>query len=303
MESTFLKPWGNPKIKSLLSLMPKYSANFEYQVNNDSVIRVEAKFSLPLGSQEFEVNAVQCFKSKQISAPVDRRMPMQISMIDFERFVCLIFFRILLEAKFIYRSDWQLEVKALELCPEKEISPELDKFMRSIAFQWKPSAKSIGSAPQRKARFSYDAPVKRFVEKAAIQLQVKDSPHVFELARFDEYTYGVGHWSMTPKVSWGASLFNPSWDDILGEQADVKALDISKEGCLSVFFPSQGDEQEQTDKPKTDDELRKEAENRKMDEEKELGSFMSTVQQIARMLGNPGAEMPDFLETDLGSLF
>ncbi|KAI2728605.1 hypothetical protein DTO027I6_6097 [Penicillium roqueforti] len=285
MESTFLKPWGKAKIKSLLSLMPKYSANFEYQVNKDSVIRVEAKFSLPLGSQEFEVNGVRCFKSKQIGAPVDRQMPMQISMIDFER------------------SDWQLEVKALELCPEKEISPELDKFMRSIAFQWNPSAKSIGSVPQRKARFSYGAPVKRFVEKATIQLQVKDSPHVFELARFDEYTYGVGHWSMTPKVSWGASLFNPSWDDILGEQADVKALDISKEGCLSVFFPPPGDEQEQTEKPKTDDELRKEAENRKMDEEKQLGSFMSTVQQVARMLGNPGAEMPDFLENDLGSLF
>lgn len=87
IESTFLKPWGKAKIKSLLSLMPRYSANFEYQVNNESVIRVEAKFSLPVGSQEFEVNGIRCFKSKQIGAPVDRQMPMQISMIDFERFV------------------------------------------------------------------------------------------------------------------------------------------------------------------------------------------------------------------------
>lgn len=204
---------------------------------------------------------------------------------------------------FEYRSDWQLEVKALELCPEKDISPELEKFTRSIGFQWNPNAKNIGCPPQRKARFSYGSPVKRFVEKATIQLQVKDSPHVFELARFDEYTYAAGHWSMTPKVSWGASLFNPSWDDILGEQADVKVLDISKDGCLSVFFPPPGDDQEQTDKQKTDDELRKEAEIRKVDEENQLGLFMSTVQKIARMLGNPGAEMSDLLDTDLGSLF
>ncbi|KAJ9491716.1 hypothetical protein VN97_g1520 [Penicillium thymicola] len=283
--SNFLKPWGKTKIESLLNLVPRYSANFEYQVNNDSVIRVEAKFSLPLGSQEFEVNGIRCFKSKQISAPVDRQMPMQISMIDFER------------------SDWQLEVKALELCPEREMSPELDKFIRSIGFQWSPNAKNIGCAPQRKARFSYGAPVKRFVEKATIQLQVKDSPHVFEIARFDEYTYAAGHWSTTPKVSWGASLFNPSWDDILGEQTDVKPVDISKDGCMSVFFPPPEDDEEQTDKPKTDDEIRKEAEARKIDEEKQLSVFMSAVQKIARMLANPGAEMPEVLETDLGSLF
>ncbi|KAJ5244183.1 hypothetical protein N7489_004279 [Penicillium chrysogenum] len=285
IESTFLKPWGKAKIKSLLSLMPRYSANFEYQVNNESVIRVEAKFSLPVGSQEFEVNGIRCFKSKQIGAPVDRQMPMQISMIDFER------------------SDWQLEVKALELCPENEIPPDLDKFMRSIGFQWNANAKSIGSAPKRKARFSYGSPIKRFVEKATIQLQVKDSPHVFELARFDEYTYAAGQWSMNPKVSWGASLFNPDWDDILGEQADIKVLDTSKDACLSVFFPPPGDGEERTEKQKTDDELRKEAEIRKVEEEKQLGLFMSTVQQVARMLGNPGAEMPDVLETDLGSLF
>ena len=92
MKSTFLKPWGKAKVKSLLSLMPRYCANFEYQVNNDSAIRVEAKFSLPAGSQEFEVNGLRCFKSQQIAAPVDRQMPMQISMIDFERFVYPRFF-------------------------------------------------------------------------------------------------------------------------------------------------------------------------------------------------------------------
>ncbi|EKV17436.1 TATA element modulatory factor 1 TATA binding family protein [Penicillium digitatum] len=282
MKSDFLKPWGNAKTKSLLSLMPRYSANFEYQVNNDLVIHVEAKFSLPLGSQEFEVNGIRCFRSKQIGAPVDHQTPIQISMIDFER------------------SDWQLEVKAFELCPEREMPPELDKFMRSISFQWNPNAKSIGCAPQRKARFSYGLPVKRFVEKASIQLQVKSSPHVFELARFDEYIYAAGHWPITPKVSWGAWLFNPIWDDILCEQAD---LEISKDGCLSVFFPPLGDDQEQKDRQKPVDEIRKNAEIRKIDEEKQLGAFMSVVQQTARMLANSDTEMPEVLEIDLGSLF
>ncbi|KAJ5185466.1 hypothetical protein N7491_006668 [Penicillium cf. griseofulvum] len=287
MKSKFLKPWGKASITSLPTMIPRYSANFEYQANDDLMIRVEAKFSLPLGSQEFEVNGIRCYKAKQIGAPVDRQMPMQIGMIDLER------------------SDWQLEVKALELCPDKEMPPELEKFMRSIGFQWNPSVKSIGSVPKRKARFSYGSPVKRFIEKAALQLQVKDSPHVFELARFDEYTYTTGHWCLNPKVSWGASLFNPTWDDILGEQAEINVDDVSKEGCLSVFFPPPEGDQEQTDndKPKTEDDVRKEAETRKLVEEEQLGQFMSTVQKVARMLGKPGGELSDVLETDLGSLF
>jgi hypothetical protein len=303
MKSKFLKPWGKAPITSLPTMMPRYSAIFEYQPNDDLMIRVEAKFSLPLGSQEFEVNGIRCYKAKQIGAPADRQMPLQISMIDLERFVDPKFFKSLLDTDFEYRSDWQLEVKALELCPDKEMPPDLEKFLRSIRFQWNPSVKNMGAVPQRRARFLYGSPVKRFIEKATIQLQVIDSPHVFELARFDEYTYTTGHWCLKPKVSWGASLFNPTWDDILGEQAEVNVDDISKEGCLSVFFPPPEGEEQDNDKEKTDEEVRKEAETRKKVEEEQLGQFMSTVQQVARMLGNPGGELSDVLETELGSLF
>jgi hypothetical protein len=196
-----------------------------------------------------------------------------------------------------------LEIKALELCPESDISPELEKFKRSIAFQWNPSAKSIASIPQRKAKFVHGAQVTRFVEKAALQLQVKGTPYVFEISRFDEYNYVAGHWSSTPNVSWGASLYDPMWDDLLGEQAEPDTLRIPRDGSLSVFFPSPRKEQRQSDKKQTEEEARKEAETRREEEEKQLSTFMSIVQQIARMLGDPGAETPDVLDSDLGTLF
>ncbi|KAJ5794095.1 hypothetical protein N7457_000694 [Penicillium paradoxum] len=283
IRSDILRPYGQAKIGSLLRLIPTYSANFEYKASRDTMIRVEAKFSLPLGSQEFEVNGIRCFKPQEIDARIDCQMPMQISMIDFER------------------SDWQFEIKALQLCGESDVSPELERFKRSIAFQWNSSAKSLGSAPQRKSKFAHGSKVTRFVEKAAVQLQVKDTPYVFEISRFDEYKYAAGHWSTTPNVFWGASLFDPAWDDLLGEQAESDVHKISKDGSLNLFFPSPEDDNKQKGKEQTD-EAQERAGTTEQDD-KQLRKFMSTVQQIARMLGDPGADMPAMLDCDLGTLF
>ncbi|KAJ5135767.1 uncharacterized protein N7515_005045 [Penicillium bovifimosum] len=283
--SQILKPWGQDKFDSLTKLQPKYTAEFDYKASRDTMIRVEVRLSLPRASEEFEVNGIRCFKPQPINAPVDRQMPMQISMIDFER------------------SDWQFEVKALELCPDSDITPELQKFMRSIAFQWNPTAKSITSVPQRKAKFIRGARVTRFVEKAALYMQVKGTPYVFELARFDEYNYVAGHWSLTANVSWGASLYDPMWDDLLGEKAKPGILRIPSDKALSVFFPSPEKEQRQSDNKQTEEEAREEAETRDREEEMQLTTFMSIVQQIARMLKDPGAEAPDVLDSDLGTLF
>lgn len=298
--SDILKPYGQAKIGSLLKLMPTYSANFEYKASHDTMIRVEARFSLPLGSQEFEVNGIRCFKPQKIGASVDGQTPLQISMMDFERSVhpcqCLE----LQKANFNLRSDWQFEIKALDLFPESDIPPELEKFKHSIAFQWNANAKSIGSPPQRKAKFAHGAKVTRFVEKAALQLQVKGTPYVFELCRFDEYKYLAGHWSTTPNVSWGAWLFDPRWDDLLGERTESDSHNIPKNGSLNVFFPSPEDLQKQMKESGEGGQGTEPTEN---DEEKQLKKFMSTVQQIARMLGEPRAEMPDLLDIDLGTLF
>lgn len=308
MASSILKPYGHAKIGSLTKLMPTYSANFEYKASHDRMIRMEAKFSLPPGSQEFEVNGIWCFKPQVIGAPIDRQMPMQISMVDFERFVHRSYFlsENYWETDFNFRSDWQFEIKALELCPESDISPELDKFKRSIAFQWNSNAKSIESAPQRKAKFAHGSQVTRFVEKAAIQLQVQRTPYIFEISRFDEYKYVAGHWSTIPNVSWGASLFDPSWDNLLGEQAESNIHNFPKDGSLAIFFPStESDQEEKESKPteEKDREAHHETEAKLQAEEKQLSNFMSIVQQIARMLGDPSAEMPDVFDSDLGTLF
>jgi len=81
-----LEPWGADRLSSLMKIVPKHSANFEYRVRGDSVIRVEVDFSLLAGSGEFETNGIRCFKARKIGAQGDLKMPMQIGMIDFERF-------------------------------------------------------------------------------------------------------------------------------------------------------------------------------------------------------------------------
>jgi hypothetical protein len=156
----------------------------------------------------------------------------------------------------------------------------------------------------RKANFSPGAPVTRFVEKSAIQLKVIGTPYVFELSRFDEYVRMNRQWPKSPKVTWGGSLFNPEWDDILGAQAKLNLAETQNDRCLSAFFPAspeairdakKGMDQEEADEKHEDICRQKEIE--------ELKNFMSKIQTIARLMGSPDFEMVDVLETDVGILF
>jgi hypothetical protein len=80
----FFVPWGAEELGSLMEIVPRHSANFEYRVGGDSIIQVEVNFSLP-GSGEFETNRIRCFRPRKIGTQGNLKMPMQIGMIDFER--------------------------------------------------------------------------------------------------------------------------------------------------------------------------------------------------------------------------
>lgn len=69
-----------------MSIKPKHSASFDYQVGGDTIIRVEVSFSQPLGISEFEANRARIFKPQKKGTHDGLMKPMQISMIDFERF-------------------------------------------------------------------------------------------------------------------------------------------------------------------------------------------------------------------------
>lgn len=192
----------------------------------------------------------------------------------------------------------------MALYQESDFTTELERFKRSIAYNWNSSVKSIASAPLRKAKFSPGAPVTRFVEKSAIQLNVIDTPYVFELSRFDEYISVNHQWPKSPKVSWGGSLFNPEWDGILSEQAKLNIADAPKDRCLSVFFPASPEAISEAKEGMDEDEAdEKHEEICKQKETEQLKIFMSKVQTIARMLGTPDSEMTEILETDVGTLF
>ncbi|KAK9853209.1 hypothetical protein MYU51_006999 [Penicillium brevicompactum] len=320
-----LAPWGGIPLESLMSIKPKHSASFDYQVGGDAIIRVEVSFSQPLGISEFEANRARIFKPQKKGTHDGLMKPMQISMIDFER------------------ADWQFEVKAFTLYQGDEFHNDLEKFKQSIRYTWNPSASSIGSAPKRKTQFTRGVPVTRFVEKSAIELNVIDTPYVFELARYDLYKNVNREWT-NAKVSWGGSIFNPEWDHTLTEQADkIERGETPHIGGLSTFFPAPqnvidkamaswdedeakkasdeakevGDEAKEASgevKQKDEDEVKKKAELearrieaeiriRKHHETEQLKIFMSKVQTLARMLGSPEPDMGEFLDMDIGTLF
>jgi hypothetical protein len=87
-----LVPAGTMPLRCLTKIQPRFSACFEYKIKNDHVVRIEANYSLPRGSEEFEVNDIRCFKPRSIGGPGEPEMPMQIGMIDFERFVSSCYF-------------------------------------------------------------------------------------------------------------------------------------------------------------------------------------------------------------------
>lgn len=81
-----LIPRVGGRLDSMMTIVPTHSAAFEYQAKGDDMIRIEVKFSLPPGTGEFETNGIRCFKQCRIGTQSDPRKPMQIGMIDFERF-------------------------------------------------------------------------------------------------------------------------------------------------------------------------------------------------------------------------
>lgn len=111
---------------------------------------------------------------------------------------------------------------------------------------------NISAEPQRKVIFPSSAPVSRFVEKTAIRYRLKGTKYTFEIARYDEYSRTlvpafpgqypptmVGPISEVPSTSWGASVFDPNWDNLLGQHANLPVGHSARYSPnLDTFFPS-----------------------------------------------------------------
>lgn len=190
------------------------------------------------------------------------------------------------------------------------IKEAMTEFVKSIRFTSSSRNRCISSKPWRKVIFPADAPVVRVVEKAAIQLKVKGTGYILELARFDQYpgpSPVIGSQAVSFTTSWGATLFDPTWDGILGGtpkfQSGSGPLKASKapqekmkhgEG-MKAFFPSRKDKD-------------RGAEDENEDDNEGFWEFLRVVRKISTLLG-PGQEvktepdMKSLLNVELGTLF
>lgn len=85
--SHILAPISNT-LRSLADAEPAYSVNFEFFGADSALLRLEAEFSKHYGAQEYEVTQRRWVKA-QGSGHSDNRSPLQIAVIDFERYVVL----------------------------------------------------------------------------------------------------------------------------------------------------------------------------------------------------------------------
>ncbi|RAK97070.1 uncharacterized protein BO80DRAFT_201559 [Aspergillus ibericus CBS 121593] len=263
---TLLQPCNNTSA-SLKDAEPAFSVNFEFLGVNNSMLRLEAEFARSPGATDYEITQRRWLKPRQSGQSNDKRPPLQVGVIDFER------------------SDWQLEVKSLEFYETSSIDAALREFSHTIKFRRTPHMDDISATPERKVTFSASAPVARFIEKSAVRYRLKGTNYILEIARYDEYcranlpavpgllaTY-MGPFTPVPNTSWGASLFDPHWDNLLGEHANLPIGQSAKyHPNTNTFFPPRGGSG---------------------DGEKCRGfwEFATMVKQVAELMG-PGRALP-----------
>lgn len=163
----------------------------------------------------------------------------------------------------------------MELQKKSSIDTALIDFSHGITFKCGNEAEVLTGKPERKVTFPASAPVSRFVEKTAIRFRVKSTNYILEIARYDQYERvpdknlpGLpGDFSKAPSTSWAASLFDPNWDNLLGQHANLPAgapTQYSPE--LNTFFAPR--EQSETS-----------------DQSANFWQFIDMVKKVARILG------------------
>ncbi|KAL4893984.1 hypothetical protein BDV59DRAFT_201299 [Aspergillus ambiguus] len=218
--------------ETLQQVEPAYSVNFEFQGSKNSMLRLEVEFSKSPLATEYEVTQRRWLRPRKSGQSSDRQPPLQVGVIDFER------------------SDWQLEIKSLEFHEASSIDASLKNFAHSVQFPHDIAVGDIAAEPRRKVIFKDSPPVSRLVEKTALRYRLKGTDYALEIARYDEYVRrnttdiqgqhavtSVGQFQI-PFTSWGASIFDPKWDNLLGQHANLPVGKSAKYNPnLDTFFP------------------------------------------------------------------
>jgi hypothetical protein len=71
--------------RSLEDAERAYSVNFEFLGSNNALLRLEAEFAKSPGAQEYEITQRRWLRPRKSGQSIDKRPPLQIGVIDFER--------------------------------------------------------------------------------------------------------------------------------------------------------------------------------------------------------------------------
>lgn len=143
----------------------------------------------------------------------------------------------------------------MEFQKASAIDQSLDTFAHSVRFKTEAAEADQKVETGRKVTFSDDIPVARLIEKSAWRYRVKGTGYTFELSRYDEYRHvGIkvsegrpvqtppNLLSTVPVTSWGASIYDMYWDNVLGEHANYGVgRSANWRPNLNTFFPSRED--------------------------------------------------------------
>ncbi|KAL4886595.1 hypothetical protein BJY04DRAFT_228404 [Aspergillus karnatakaensis] len=252
---------------SLESVRPTYSVNFEFLGADKSMLRMEAEFTKASGAREYAATERRWLRPRVDGQFTDMRPPLHVAVVDFER------------------SDWQIELKSFDFHQASTIDTALREFSHKIGFNCPEELDNMSAKPKRKVTFPSEPAVSRLVEKTALRFRLKGTQYIFEIARYDEYKrnntpigtgmiIGGGGLSEVPYTSWGASIFLPAWDNLLGAHANLPLGRIANYApSLAKFFPSS--------EPLSTPE----------DQAKGFWKFVDLVKQAAGLLG-PGHTPP-----------
>ncbi|OAX82922.1 hypothetical protein ACJ72_02729 [Emergomyces africanus] len=232
--SDLLSPF-DPQTESLEHNKPLYAVNIEFNGTNDALLRLEVEFeSSRYRPDLFEISHRRWLKLQVDNGLGEKQPPLQIGVIDFER------------------SDWQVEIKALDFHEQSSIEQSLKSFDHSIQFKSGPTDGLRGTAVQR-VTFSDLALVSKITEKSALRYCLKGTKYIFELARYDTYHRAIRSgppyigdlikMNQVAETTWGASIFHQEWDNLLGKNGNFRVGETADwSASLSTFFPCLSDE-------------------------------------------------------------
>ncbi|KAL4924377.1 uncharacterized protein BDV17DRAFT_295490 [Aspergillus undulatus] len=266
-----------PTPLSLRNAELTHSVNFEFLGADRSMLRLEVEFAKTPGAKEYAIKERRWLRPRDSGQSADRRSPLHIAVVDFGR------------------SDWQLEIKSLEFHEALSIDSALKAFAHSVGFRNSENSGNISAKPERKVTFPSEPPVSRFVEKTAIRYQMRGTDYILEVARYDEYRRlevpipqtGImmpGGMSDVPYTTWGASIFDANWDNLLGGHANLPVGHSAKYSPhVATFFPPRATSTSPSVAPK--------------DPSQGLWDLIKLVKQAAELLG-PTRVAPEDIDDD-----